>query len=162
MIKAILFDLDGTLVDSEPLHYSSHAHALSHAKIKLSESDYIGRGMNRSSRLFYAEMATLNGRDIDYSQLHAHKQSHFNENMHTIKLFPRLKEIITNLKDNYLLGIVTAAPTSYAQQVLNINGVAGLFNVIIGSNDYQKNKPEPDPYLLACKRLGVAPSECIA
>ena len=59
MKKAILFDLDGTIIDSEPLHYKSHKYALKKYGIKLTLQDYIKKGVSRNSVEFYKEMAKL-------------------------------------------------------------------------------------------------------
>ncbi len=162
MIKAVLFDMDGTIIDSEPLH----------AKIV---QDIIKKEFNikvtKEEILKYAGIAykeklkrILNKRMIEPNLLKlaeiAHQKSL--EFSHLLKRIDGSEKTVKKIKENFKIGLVTGSSKKQAKIFLESTDLKKYFKLIITNTDVEKNKPYPDSYLLAIKKLRLVPKECVA
>ena len=163
MFKAVIFDLDGVLIDSEPFFFLAHKNALKVNQVHISEAEYILQGMNRNQMLFYSGLIERHGVKFDMEQTKNAMWALFNDRMNNISLMAGVIGFIDKLKMNSLrTAVVTASPReSYAKIVLGNNKILDRFEFIIGSEDCHHHKPHPHPYLEALKRLGLEPNECV-
>jgi HAD superfamily hydrolase (TIGR01509 family) len=164
-IKAVFFDHDGTLVDSEPTHFRMWQDVLARHGIGLSEQQY---------KDYYAGVPTV-ANAVDMASRFAIGESH--ESLAEAKnaatraflsasafpLMPGASDAIALLlKHGLKLAVVTGAGRNGVQATLRAYALQSMFATIVSGDDVRKSKPAPDCYLLAMERLGLAASECLA
>jgi pyrophosphatase PpaX len=153
----VLFDLDGTVIDSGGIILASMRHAtLSVLKREIPDHELMaavgGPGLE-------AQMALLGG-DEQTDELVRAYRAH-NEPLHDeLELCAGMDVVLTRLKgEGRKLGLVTAKRHSTAQLAFDVTGVGHLFEVVVGGDEAPHQKPAPDGLLLALQRLGSAPAE---
>lgn len=157
MINAVLFDFDGTLIDTNNLIFQSYRTAFKSV-------------LNRD--ISDEEILTLYGRPLHGSLMeygepgeklyNAYRE--FNEIQHDklAKGFEGAAEGVKFIKEmGFKIGIVTAKRLHMVKRGLAIMGLEDVFDVIITPDDTQKSKPDPEPVLLGCEKLDVKPSEVL-
>ncbi len=173
-MKAIIFDCDGTLVDSEMAHYSAWSYALKKQGFTLSMEEYshcVGQPIDKTSQ----KLAHKIGKDCAGElkrDKHAFYFSLMQKGVSPIKdTFAFLHQLVNEQKRfNYKFAIASGASREEIAIYLRHLKIAPIFEVVLSGKDdlshYSDpegvNKPKPYIYLEAAKRLGVAPAECIA
>lgn len=161
MIKAVIFDLDGVIADTEPLHFQSWKETLKTHDVNLSKTFFIknipGIGDRKAAEFFATQHSLqanvddlVNGKVASYRQL-------------IKKVKPRQKAInlIERLGKHFPLAIASSSPTSHVTFVLKQLNIEKKFEAVVGK-DGLRPKPFPDIYLTAAKKLGVRKENCIA
>ncbi len=160
-IRAVVFDLDGVLADSEGLHilaWEEIAREYRLAEDRMPLHDWIGYPDTEIVK----DVVRENGLSISPEDLLEHKRRIFRRLIaEKLKPIPGSVEALTDL-DSIPLGLATSSSRSEAELMLRILGVKDRFRTIVTSDDVKRTKPEPDSYRLAVKRLGVAPVCCVA
>jgi HAD superfamily hydrolase (TIGR01509 family) len=162
MIKAVIFDKDGVLIDSEDTHGRSMEYAFRDYGVELSADDkklIVGRSpLDYLPKL--AQQYNLTSETMD--ELRAAQKEHFYE---LLKSTPVFHKTIALLKALRGMGIPVALCTSgskeNARATLELIGAQGYFQVITTREDTQKRKPDPDPYLVTAAKLGIDPGDCL-
>ena len=164
-IRAVLFDHDGTLVDSEPTHFLMWQEVLASYGVTLSEKHY---------KDYYAGVPTAaNAVDMvsrfSINEVPAILADAKNSVTRTFlsrtvfPLMPGVKEVLPLFHSCSLrLVIVTGAGSNGVQATLRGHSLHEYFETVVSGDDVRQSKPAPDCYLLAIERLGLHPSECIA
>lgn len=164
-LKAILFDHDGTLVDSEAVHCQLWLDVLKPYGVSFSEDDYIRR---------YSGMPTIaNARDlvarfalpVSAEDLSARKIAVAAEFLthNAFPLMPQARAILDHFAaQGLVLAVVTGAGHDAVRASLRAHGLLERFATVVSCDDVAHSKPAPDCYLLAAQRLGLSPAECIA
>lgn len=158
--EAVLFDLDGTIADTDLAHGMAYKMAFAEIGLSISETDF----QRYSGQHSAAVIRGLSGGSttIDSSILHESKSRHF------CRLAPELVRPLPLLNLAFSLqGIIPIAlVTSASQQTVKIilDSLAAdvSFDVLVTADDVNSYKPDPQPYVLACARLGVPPLRCLA
>ena len=160
-IRAVVFDLDGVLADSEGLHilaWEEIAREYRLAEDRMPLHDWIGYPDTEIVK----DVVRENGLSISPEDLLEHKRRIFRRLIaEKLKPIPGSVEALTDL-DSIPLGLATSSSRSEAELMLRILGVKDRFRTIVTSDDVKRSKPEPDSYRLAVRRLGVAPVCCVA
>ena len=161
MFDAILFDNDGVLVDTEHLYFRANQEALAGVGIDLDAAAYVelflreGRGawhLARERGIGPADIDALRAaRDRRYSDMVAGADV----------LIPGVADIVPALARRYRLAIVTSSEPGPFARTHARTGLLAHFELVLAQGDYARSKPEPDPYLRAVERLGVAPDRCL-
>ena len=164
-LKAILFDHDGTLVDSEVTHFQLWQAILTKYNIELSEQDYkdfhSGTPTPRNSEILVNKYKLTITPEVLAEQ--KEKRTHKFLANNTFTLMPDSLDTIQYFhKMGLKLGVVTGAGRFGVTSTLQGHKLEKYFDVITTGEDVAKSKPDPDVYLLAMERLSVEPSECIA
>jgi pyrophosphatase PpaX len=152
-INTVLFDLDGTLVDSLPLIEQTYFRVFRDLHIPWDNREvmrWVGIPLKDIGNHYAKE------RCDQFMELYQHYyyQKH---DTHT-KLFPETQELIEYLREQkYHLGIVTSKRRPVTIKTLELTGTRALFDVVITAQDVQKHKPEPEPVLKALTLLKVIP-----
>ena len=160
---AIIFDMDGVLVDSEPLH--DQAWQTLFAELNLANNhgivftDYVGR----SDRVLLRDLIARHQLTHTIDGLIQRKLHHLLQllRQHQIE-FRDLRDLLPTLARHYRLGIATSAPHIAIDVVMEVTGLRPHFQAIVGREDVQHAKPQPEVYLTAAARLGVPPADCCA
>lgn len=155
-IRAILFDLDGTLVDTIPLILSSHRYATKVVLGAALPADVLMAGVGRplidQMRSFHTERA-----DELVAAYQEYNARHHDE---MIRRYPGVAEAVIELgRRGFLLGVVTSKARASALKGIESAGLAGAFGAVVALEDTTTHKPGPAPLLEAMARLGVAPNE---
>ncbi|RLG81075.1 MAG: haloacid dehalogenase [Thermoprotei archaeon] len=161
VVRAVLFDMDGTLIDTMDLIAECWSQALKAHGYSVSKEDiYRAAGLPAVTIM---KMYT----GVEDPELHSSIRSYankcFEERLKSKDLlFPRVKETLLELKKNgLLLGVATSSSCKRARALLAQAGVAELFDVVQCLEEGMSGKPEPDVLVAAIKKLGVSPREAI-
>lgn len=162
-IKAILFDLDGVLIDSEPLHFEAHKKAAAHYGIDLSLEDYMQFGVATGDDFLYGKMSEKFGVEINKDEISEMKKQHYREILDEKgKLMPGISEVLQKFSPEYELAIVSSGTSDSVEYVLAKFDIRKYFKAIITGDDVRNVKPFPDVYLKALEKLGISRDECVA
>jgi HAD superfamily hydrolase (TIGR01509 family) len=161
-LKAILYDLDGTIADSDPIHYIAWQDCLKEFGIEINETIY-KQEMSGSTnpRLIAKFLPQLNvSQGEAFSE---RKEARFRELAEQLPLTPGLKELIEWGKKHQLKqAVVTNAPRKNAEFMLSVLKLDKVFDRVFLSEDIGIGKPDPAPYIYALKEFGLDPDQAIA
>lgn len=157
----LVFDFDGTLVDTMPLHYRAYQRTFAEAGIELLPEDFYGNIGGKASETI---PRFLRGRTCTWSveQLHARKQDIARQLLRTEHI-PILAaaELLKMFRGALPIALASSGSRSGIDEVLDRLGWRDQFDVIVTGADVSRGKPAPDLFLLAAERLGVAPARCL-
>jgi len=172
MIRAVVFDFDGVIANTEPLHFRALRDVLAREAVVLTEDDYYGRYLGYDDVGALGAIATDRGVQWDPGQvagLVARKSVRLEELEGAASvLFPGAAAAIRRMAEECPLGIASGARRAEILQILNREDLAGFFSVVVAAEDTPTSKPAPDPYLRAVEQmaaatgLALAPSDCVA
>lgn len=157
-----IFDLDGTLVDTMPLHYRAWNEAMRAVGLsgELDEELFYSLGGVPTRRV--AELiANHYGLKIDPQAVFHHKEALFLALQKDAKLIEPVVEIARRMALTRPVSIASGGPRDIVRRMLEIAGLAPLFPVVVTPEDVEHGKPSPDMFLLAAKRMGVPPAQCL-
>ena len=157
--EAILFDFDGVLLDSEPVHYACWAEVLAPLGVTLKWEYYREHGVGVDDREMLRTLAARSDPPRNWEELWAlypAKKKLFQARMAQLPPFdPSLDGFLSGLHGMYKLAVVTSSATTEIVPILAAGGIRQHFDTLVGGEDVKRHKPAPDPYLLAAQRLGV-------
>src|SRR5262245_32837711 len=163
--RAVLFDFDGVLVDSEPLHYRALQQCLAPEGVTLSEEEYLRSYLAYSDREAIRIALEVHGRPHDPRRIEAiaeRKARAFQDLLPEVRLFPGARELVLGLGLELPLAIASGALRGEIEAILSAAGLREPFSVIVGADDVARGKPDPEPFLTAMRRLelpGLGPDE---
>jgi beta-phosphoglucomutase-like phosphatase (HAD superfamily) len=161
MIKAVLWDIDGTLLDSEPHHFKSVIAVCRRHGHTVAKADY-DRLLGRSMAEVYAMLTAVDPLPLDLPQFAAACTDHYVAHVAAVEPRPGALEKVAELAGRSL---PQACVSNSARRVVEANmGVIGMPDALrfaLSRDDVTRGKPHPDPYLRAAERLGVPPAVCL-
>lgn len=159
MLKALLFDLDGTLADTDPLHLWAWREALAPWGIGVDEAFYRKRISGRLNPDILQDLLGLDGEAA--TQIMEAKEARFRALAQDLRPTPGLPELLEWARAQRLSwGVVTNAPRENALHALKALGLEPPLLVL--AEEVGRGKPDPMPYRVALKRLGILPEEALA
>ena len=160
--KAILFDMDGTLVNTEPLHEEAWHDTLAQFNLQLS-SDWFDRYTGSTDRILMTEVIQHYGLSVNVDDLLEEKRERFLKMAQTrSQVFNGAKEGLMALQKRYPLALVTSSSRMGADHVLKVTELTHFFQTTITFDDVVNHKPDPEPYQKAINFFGLQAHECIA
>lgn len=163
--QAVCFDHDGTLVDSEPIHYRLWRDVLVPHGVALTEAQYMERYAGVPTLANAQDLVARHDLAVSVDALARDKQDAMSEFV-TRAAFPLLPDVpfaIARLRERGLrLAVVTGTAHVSVQATLREHALAPYFETVVAAEDVIRNKPAPDGYLLAAQRLGLPPAQCVA
>ena len=157
MIKALIFDFDGVIVDSEPLHLRAFQRTVETLGLKLSPADYYSLYLACDDRTFFRKFLENNGRrgtEQEIARLVGEKGVCFEEMMgESIRIFPGVVEFLEAIRGKFHTAIGSGALSGEINFILERKGLSGFFGFVIGADDTQNPKPSPEVYLKCLERL---------
>lgn len=159
-IKGFLFDFDGTLADTMSDNFLAWKKAFENFEINIKQEDYFPL---EGLKLIDVAKTLGSGYSLieeDFEKIVSLKNRYYLEN-HSFLFYSGIIEFIDLLKTrNKLVAMVTASPKDRLNKTLSKEFLE-KFNAIISMEDYEKSKPNPEPYISAVKKLDLKPEECI-
>lgn len=162
-IKAVLFDMDGLMVDSEPLHLLAFNEVFKRYGKHLSEEDNKRFYLGRTDEESVGNMVERFGLPISPNELSLKKFEAYQQIIEThIVPQPGLLKLLDNLhQSGYKIAVVSNSVLESIKKVIEIFKIGSLINIYASGEEVEHGKPAPDVYLLAAKKLMIGPSECL-
>lgn len=159
---AVLFDLDGTLVDSEPVNVESVVLAVRRHGYELDESDrkfVVGHSWNE----IHDRIAKKFGLPVSMNALIAEavEEKRALVARSGLPALPGAVAIVRRLAQRAPLAVVSGASRVEVRDAVEGLGLVDAFAFLLGAEDYQRGKPDPEPYRMAIERLGVEARRCL-
>jgi HAD superfamily hydrolase (TIGR01509 family) len=162
MNPALLFDLDGVLIDTEPLKYESYRKALEQFSISLKIADYRRNCVGLARHDLCNWLVTKYNIPVSANKLSKIRTSTYRMLLSDAK--PLNDGVNLVKKYSHLLSIAVVSSTSeeFLTKSLSMLGISKLVKLALSADDVKKQKPAPDPYLLALNVLNLPASICVA
>lgn len=161
-IKAVIFDMDGLMIDSEPIHLKAYNKAMKSLGVILSFKDYskylgisdidISKDIIKRFKLNISKEELMKKKDVIYKKLLKRD------------IIPKLGlvDLVKKLKnEGYLLAVASSSHTEEILIVLSTLNLKSFFKEIVSADNVKKAKPSPDIFLLTAKKLNVIPEDCL-
>jgi beta-phosphoglucomutase len=165
-VQAIVFDFDGVLADSEPIHFRVYRELLAPSGLTLTKDAYCARYLGFDDEGAFRQMAAdfnlLLG-DEEIEMLIVAKGRRFEEIVSgTNVLYPTAVSCVERLGARWPLGIASGALRADIDLMLQGARLADRFRFVVSAGDTDQTKPAPDPYLKAAELHGMPPAACVA
>lgn len=165
-IKGVVFDFDGVLADSEPLHLKAYQALLEPQGIHLDEKTYCERYLGYDDEGALHKIAEDNGLllgDEEIEMLIVEKGRVFERLVgQRDVMYPGAADCVRRLAEAWPVGVASGALRGDIELILRGAKVGDLFTFIVAAGDTDRTKPEPDPYLRAAELHGLPPQACVA
>jgi HAD superfamily hydrolase (TIGR01509 family) len=173
MLKAVIFDFDGIIVDTEPIHFQAFQNILQPLGLGYSWEEYLEKYIGFDDRDAFRESFTSAGKILDdemLCNLINHKAEFFEKIVRQgVQPYPGVLELVKALSGNLPLGLCSGALRRDIEPILEQFGWQHTFDAIVTADDVKASKPDPESYLLSLQRLTevfhsmtILPHECIA
>ncbi len=159
--KGLIFDLDGTLIDSMPSHILAWQKTASERGFEIRKEDIVKRAGSSSYdiALYYKQQGMNVG---DVQTFVDRKIVLYNDSVPNIKVFPKVFSLLKEARSKGLkIAVGTGSRTVNVQKVLSCIALESLIDVIVSADDVQHHKPHPETFLVAAKKMGLKPCECL-
>lgn len=164
MVKAVVFDMDGLLLDTEKLLIKFWIQAANEAGFPMTRETALSlRSLHRSFAIPFLKETF--GEDFDYLKIRSRRMElmsgYLSEN--PLELKKGAEELLGYLRESGIpAAVCTATDIDRAADYLKRAGIYGFFTDIVCAANVEKGKPEPDIYLYCAEKLGISPNDCIA
>ncbi|MGB0992283.1 MAG: HAD family hydrolase [Akkermansiaceae bacterium] len=159
---AVIFDLDGTLVDSMPVHFTAWCHALAkHGAANLFPEDVFYAMGGRPTTDIVKEINGEYGMKLDPEVVALDKRQAFLENIDQVEINEEVAAFAQGLRGKMPLAIATGGTRIVAEKTLQAVGLSDLFDEVVTASDVVCGKPAPDIFLEAASRIEIDPSRCL-
>jgi HAD superfamily hydrolase (TIGR01509 family) len=159
-IRAVLFDFDGVLVDSEPIRFKAGARALEEIGVSLTWErfirDWLGRTDDAGLRDLLADRFEADGKRVA-----ARRNALYEERLDEVPAFPDTLRLMERVPAGTKLAVATGSRRTEVERILKRLGLFQDFQAIVTAEDYARAKPAPDPFLAAARRLDLPPASCL-
>ncbi len=159
---AVIWDLDGVLVDTAAHHFSSWRDTLKKRSVDLSYEEFRRTfGMRNDEIIKKIFGDSVSGEDMQ--SIAGEKERAFRSEIGgKLTALPGVRKLLQDLRDsNYKMALATSAPLENAKAILEALGISGYFDVIVSDEDVKKGKPDPEVFLKAAVWLGVKVPNCL-
>ena len=163
-IRAVIFDMDGLLLDTEKLLVKFWVQAANEAGFPMTRENALAiRSLHRKFAIPYLQ--GLFGEEFDYVKIRSRRMELMKEYLsdHSLELKDGAKELLCFLREKKIMtAVATATDYERTQDYLRRVGIFEYFDKIVCATMVEQGKPRPDIYIFAANQLGLEPSECIA
>jgi HAD superfamily hydrolase (TIGR01509 family) len=162
MIRAIFWDNDGVLVETEHLYFQATQDVLASVGIRLTQDEYIELFLVQGRGAWHlAEERGIAPRDID--QLRDERNALYADRLaQAVPLAADITKVLDALHGRYVMGVVTSSRKDHFDLIHRTTGLLKYFDFVLTASDYTRVKPDPEPYRRAVERSGVGRESCVA
>lgn len=162
-VKAIIWDMDGVLVDSEYLHAKAESETAKHFGINISIEKVIKYYSGVKIEKEFQDMEKRYRKKMPLDEALGVLKLILEKLLTKgIKAIPHAKKVLKDLSKEYKMGLVTSSLKYFGEVVLTKLSLSKFFSSIVYADDVNEHKPHPKPFLIAAEELGVAPNEVVA
>lgn len=158
--RAYLFDCDGTVADSMPLHYKAWKRALAEWNCDYPEELFYSWG-GKPVRKIIADLNAMHGLHMPVDALAARKEALYLAQLPELKAVPPVLEQVEKQYGRIPLGVVSGSRRDSVVGSLTALGLMDKFDTLVCAEDYIHGKPAPDAFLLGAQRLNIEPAACL-
>jgi HAD superfamily hydrolase (TIGR01509 family) len=161
MLSAILWDNDGTLVDTEPLYYQATRELLATLDVEVTPELYMRIGLDAGRSLF--ELAADRGVDGGLIETRRHERNlrYMDLISGGVPIRPGIRECLHTLHRRLTMGVVTSSLRDHFERMHATSGLLPYFDFVLTREDFRNTKPDPEPYLVAAQRFALDPASCL-
>lgn len=160
-VKGIIFDLDGTLVDSMPLHLEAYNFAVAPYGISYTQEVFQSRAGMPTIATFERIAEDHGIADMDIELACARKREFFGQNLEKITLIEPVADVMRRSHGNIPMAIGTGSYRKTVDKVVNLFGLLDYIGHVVTADDVTRHKPEPETFLKCAQLLGIAPADCV-
>jgi beta-phosphoglucomutase len=161
-IKAVLFDMNGIIIDDEHIHEAAFKRTVEPFGITLDHESYLECCAGKTDKEGYESIGKKYQKSLPIDQLFQQKAKVYISLFPTQKkVYPGILECIDRLSKKYTLALTSSSIKWEVELITKEFKIFDKFKVIITGDDVKHGKPHPEPYLLTCKLLGIEPAESI-
>lgn len=160
-VRALIFDFDGTLADTMPLHWEAWQTVLRRFGLEFSEERFYALG-GVPARDILRDLAREQGVELDPHEAAAAKSAAYLPLIPRVRRIDPVSEIAQQHRGRLPMAVATGGTRKVIERVIGHLGMAGWFDALVTSEDVVRQKPAPDIFLEAARRLGVEPGSCRA
>ncbi len=161
MAKAVIWDMDGVIADTASSHFQAWREAFGDEGIDFTTQDFKHTFGMRNDDIIREVL----GRDTPNHKIELiaqRKEVDFRRVGREVKLLPGVAELLSSLrKERFKQALASSAPLENLHLLIEVLGIKGFFDCIVSDEDVTRGKPDPEVFLVASRRLGVIPSDCI-
>lgn len=157
--KAFIFDLDGTLADTMPLHYDAWVKTAKIMNLEFSLDFLKGCAGMPSSKIIEL-LNKKNNRSIDPEEFSNLKEEFFTKDMHKIKEISAVTNLVYKYHGKIPMAVGTGGKRNIASETLQILGLDKYIQILVSADDVENHKPQPDTFLKCAELMGVSPENC--
>lgn len=172
MLKALIFDCDGVIADSEHLHFSLFQKVLAEVGISLTQPEYVEKYLAMDDRGCFDAVFKANGKsltDLERTRLIAQKTALYQKTAaQNLVILPGVVEFVMAVSQKYPLAMASGALREEVLLMIEAAGIRHYFDAVVAAEDVKNGKPAPDAYLKALEELNkkqpgknIQPSECL-
>jgi beta-phosphoglucomutase family hydrolase len=158
--KAYLFDCDGTIADSMPLHYIAWSKALGEWNCSFNEELFYSWGGMPIVEIISA-LNQKHGLKMPVEQVAKRKEELYYQILSQLTAVAEVLEHIHHSHGKIPFAVVSGSTRESVTASLNALNLLDRFDTLVCAGDYQRSKPDPEAFLIAARRLGVAPESCL-
>jgi beta-phosphoglucomutase family hydrolase len=159
--RALIWDLDGVIADTAPFHLRAWQRVAEDRGITFSETDFSETFGRRNPEIIAAKFGDVPPGEAD--DIASTKEEVFRRiAKQSIKAFPGVLSLLLSVRSaGWSTAIASSTPPENIDLTLDSLGISGLLDAVVSSADVSRGKPDPEGFLLAAERLGVAPDDCV-
>lgn len=158
-MKLIMIDLDGTLFNTKEVNYLAYKEAIEPYGYDI-DYKYYCEFCNGRHYLDFLPQITTQDKDV-LSEMHKRKKMAYSTYLEYAKVNWALIDMVKACRDEYKVALVTTASKKNTYDILENFGLIELFDFILTHDDITKAKPDPEGFIIAMKKFGAKPEECI-
>lgn len=155
----LIFDLDGTLADTMPVHYEAWIDTLNPLGLALDEDRFYALG-GKPTVVVAQLLIDEAGLALDAEQLTLEKENRYLERLAEVRQIEPIVAVAREFRGRMPMAVATGAMRSVAEQTLDLIGLRDWFGALVTSDDVTKHKPDPEIFLASARALGVDPRCC--
>ncbi|SFB83537.1 beta-phosphoglucomutase [Brevinema andersonii] len=160
-IKLLIFDMDGTLVDSADANYSAYATALEEVGVELTREFFDIHCFNGQHYTQFLPQLMPGESQEAIKKVHARKQEVYARNLDQLSVHPYLKSLIVQQKETLKIALSTGAARVAVDNILPIMGLENVFDLVLTGDDIQNKKPHPEIFLRTMEYFHTEPHETV-
>lgn len=165
MIKAVIFDFDGVIADTEPVHYAAFRNVLSEEGYILSEDEYYGKYLAYDDKTLFREYFSNNKVKLSNEDLERLlvRKSHLYDDLvkDEMRIFPGVDLFLENIYNKFRIAIGSGALKKEIVHALEILRINKYFELIISADDVERSKPDPEVYNKVLDSLNIGGRDSI-